>query len=429
MNGAFRRFHMRFRRCRAVAAVAVVFVAAPTGALAQIRVNPTGVNVNTQGATTAFLTFGGLRDQIAVEALWCGELIPAAPDLGSKCDPSTLFGSLPIRLDRSQATGRAFTDIMSIPPSVSRRAYQAAEAGARSGFFYVRRFVRPAGGPDEYVAVTCRLAGGGARTPLALTDVRLAFSVDDPVLFVRTNAVAPPFAAAITFTGTGRLKGRWEIVRPGEELPTDQDLLTEAALPAEQRPFQRRYTEIGRFNEFLTPIGRAVLEGPDPTRLPTDSEGLYLVLLRIEASDDKEGDSNLEAAGAGSGIVHSGAVAGFPLPVLRYIVGGNASDTGTPRASTDFALLQPAANAAISGATGVFVWSGVRQAAMYRLEIQTIDGTPLVSALVPSGAASYHAPSWLRDRAPDGHARWRVLALNASGTVFRLSEWRGLRIE
>ncbi len=51
------------------------------------------------------------------------------------------------------------------------------------------------------------------------------------------------------------------------------------------------------------------------------------MLLRIEASDDKEGDSDLSAVGAGSGVVHSGAVAGFPLPTLRYFVGSGEGDS------------------------------------------------------------------------------------------------------
>jgi len=54
-------------------------------ALAQIRVNPTGVNVNAQGATTVFLTFGGLAGYEAAEAFWCGELIPASPAVGLRC--------------------------------------------------------------------------------------------------------------------------------------------------------------------------------------------------------------------------------------------------------------------------------------------------------------------------------------------------------
>ncbi|MGQ0639583.1 MAG: hypothetical protein ACT4P6_02265 [Gemmatimonadaceae bacterium] len=34
------------------------------------------------------------------------------------------------------------------------------------------------GAPDEYVAVTCRLTGGGARSPFSLTDVRVDAHVE-----------------------------------------------------------------------------------------------------------------------------------------------------------------------------------------------------------------------------------------------------------
>ena len=237
---------------------------------AQIARFPTGVNVNAAGATTVFITFGNLDGYVPVEALWCGELIPASPDVGEKCDPATVFGALPVRFDRSRLSGQdGFSDVMSIPPSVARRAYQAAEAGADSRFFYVRRFVDPTGlGPDQYVAVTCRLTAGGARTPLALLDVQLAFAGDEPVLAVRTGDAPPPVEARIAYTGTGRLVGRWEVVLPGEEPPTAEDLLTEATLPAELRGTQRRYTELERFNLFLPPTGEVVIAGPDPRRLP-----------------------------------------------------------------------------------------------------------------------------------------------------------------
>ena len=47
-------------------------------ALAQnIRVDPVGVNVNSTGATTVFLTFGGIANYRPAEATWCGALIPA----------------------------------------------------------------------------------------------------------------------------------------------------------------------------------------------------------------------------------------------------------------------------------------------------------------------------------------------------------------
>ena len=101
--------------------------------------------MNTQGATTVFLTYGGLRSQVAVEAFWCGSLISAAPARGSRCNPATIFGRLPIRYDRSKSSAGLLNDVMSIPASVSRRAYQDAERGNTSSFYYVRRFVSSTG--------------------------------------------------------------------------------------------------------------------------------------------------------------------------------------------------------------------------------------------------------------------------------------------
>src|SRR5688572_16115303 len=130
-----------------------------------IRVNPTGVNVNSQNPTVVFLTYGRIPvDYTPAEAIWCGQLIPAAPPaFGSQCRPDTIYGTLPARYNLSQASGNlGLTDIMSIPPSVARRAYQTASEGGSAGFFYVRRFVSSSGRPDQYVSVTCRMTGGGA---------------------------------------------------------------------------------------------------------------------------------------------------------------------------------------------------------------------------------------------------------------------------
>lgn len=401
----------------------LVILTVPATALAAVRVHPDGVNVNSQGATTVFLTFGGLQDQVAAEAIWCGELIPATPDIGLRCNPATIFGSLPARFNQSRLSGtRGFTDIMSIPPSVARRAYQAAASGQRSSFFYVRRFVSSNGGPDEYVAVTCRMAGGGARVPLALLDVQLRFVSDAPVLQVRQGHQLPPLHAEIAYNGTGRLKGRWEIVLPGDELPTADDLVTEATLPLERRGLQRRYTELQRFNIFLPPTGRVVLPGPDVRRLPATVAGTHLVLLRIEASDDKEADSSLAAAGAGQGIVHSGAVAGFPLPVLRYIVGSAVSSAAA--AAGGLELLLPAEGAIAASAGPLeFSWTHVRQAALYRLDIHDPTGTLLHSAYVQTGIETYSAPSWLPEKSPGGF-KWRVVALDLRGAELQTSRWR-----
>lgn len=397
---------------------------------AQVAVNPTGVNVASQGATTVFLTFGGLRpDQVPTEAFWCGEVIDAAPAIGQRCDPSTLYGQLPLRFDLSRRSGVAgFTDIMSIPPSVARRAYHAAAVGKPASFFYVRRFVSRIGRSDEFVAVTCRLTAGGAGVPFALTDVRLAFDADAPVLSVGPGADPPPLHADITYTGTGQLHGRWEVVLPGEDLPTEQDLLTEASLPIEQRGTQRRFTPLSRFNVFLPPSGAARIPGPDPSRLPRDVDGTYMILLRIEASDDADSQSDLSAAGAGTGTVSSGAVAGFALPTLRYIV-GSASTVADASPDRGLALISPVAGASTpASAQLAFAWEVLPRAARYRLEIERADGTPVLRALVPGSIAAYRPPPMLAERGAGATLRWRVRAQDANGQEIARSTWRTLTL-
>lgn len=393
---------------------------------AAISRDPNGVNVNAQGATTVFITFGGLQQQLPVEATWCGELIPAAPDIGFKCDPATIYGRLPIRFDQSRlnADSTTFTDIMSIPPSVARRAWQAAERGEHSAFYYVRRFISTAGGPDESVFVTCRLAGGGARVPLALLDVRLSFAVERAAPALKQGELAPPVQAEIRYNGSGRLKGRWEIVTPGEDPPSSRDLLTEATLPPEERAQQRRYTQLERFNVHLPPTGKIVLPGPNPKRLPTEIEGLYHVLLRIEATNDKEGDSNLALAEAGDGIVHSGAVAGFPIPPLRYYV-GNAFDPGAN--SHSLSLLTPGPRASWPANQPLtFGWSQTPAAMLYQLEVS--DGAVIKhSAIVQQGVGNYLAPNWLAT-ASGSPLRWRVTAIGPQGDVIQRTDWRELHV-
>jgi hypothetical protein len=409
--------------------VVIVFLTATTAA-AQVRVNPTGVSVSSSAATTVFLTFGGLRDQEPTDAYWCGEIISAAPALGTRCDPATLYGRLPARYDLARLQGGSLTDIMSIPPSVVRLAYQAAQRGATSTFFYVRHFQSLTGGPDEYVAVTCRLTGGGARVPFSLTDVHLEFDGQDVLPFVAPGESPPQIAAKIAYTGTGRLIGRWEIVLPGEEPPSSHDLLTEATLPVDERGLQRRFTQLDRFNVFLPPDGRVTLPGPDMRKLPTTVSGMYLVLLRVEATDDREGDSNLADAGAGVGVVHSGAVAGFSLPVLRYVVAGEGARTVTTEAS-QFHLLGPRDGDTLrdgNGFTAMWIPPDDASAAFYRVELTNDRDVPLLTALLPRTARRYQVPQWVMDKAADRAIRWRVSALTAAGAPLRSSVWRFVQI-
>lgn len=400
----------------------------PSPAGGQISVNPSGVNVNSFAETVVFLTFGGLQGHVPVEALWCGEVEDAFPDVGVRCVPPTVLGALPSGFDLSLASGtNALTDIMTIPASVSRRAYERALQGGRSEFFYVRRFRSPAGGPDIFVAVTCRLAGGGARVPFALLDVRPSFTIDTPVLTVPGGTTPPPFAAEIRYNGSGLLTGRWEVVMPGDEAPSAGDLLPEASLPVELRNQQRRYQEVGRFSVFLPPSSEVhTLPGPDPARLPTLVPGSYQILLRVEATADKEGDTNLAAVGAGSGVVHTGGLAPFAIPPLRYYVANAGIRTGTAGRGT-LRLLSPSPDADLpEDAPVVLRWEGVSGVAGYRVEVTDLSGTSVARALLGPGSAEYELPSWTRET-PEP-LRWRIVTLNGGGRVIGATPWSTFRL-
>ena len=163
-------------------------------AAAEIRRDPNGVNVNANGATIGVHHLRRPRDQVPAEAFWCGELIPAAPDRGFKCDPATHLRPAAATLRpvaACRAHGRVHRHHVDPALGGAARLPGGASAGASSAFFYVRRFVSLRGGPDEYVFVTCRMAGGGARVPLALLDVQLASSNGESVLSLEPGE-APP---------------------------------------------------------------------------------------------------------------------------------------------------------------------------------------------------------------------------------------------
>lgn len=409
----------------------VVVVSAPLPAHAVTGVNPSGVNVNANGVTSVFLTFQNLAaNEQPVDAFWCGEVTTTAVTNFDPCVPGTLFGRLPGRNNLSQVSGtggfRNLTDVMTIPASVARRAYQDAQRGNPSEFFYVRRFTD--GVTDTFVTVTCRMAGGGARVPLALTEVRIAFDTPEgqrPYYFLPREEALPPFSATLRFNGAGYLKGRWELVKPGDVEPTFEDLLTEASLPVERRGLQTRYSLIDRFDVFLPPTGTFVLPGPDPELVAAAADGPYKILLRIEATDEKEGNSDTLA-----GVVASGGVAGFPMPVLQFFIGTPEALAAAQEAITigTLSLLLPGENTEIgTGLPAVFSWVTVPGAAAYRLELES-SGEELFNAVVPAGTASYTAPPWAFAESETG-ARWRVVALDDVGRSIARSDWRALRVE
>lgn len=417
--------------CSRLAACAAALL--PGVALAVTGVSPKGVNVNATGVTSLFLTFQNLAaDERPVAAFWCSELTvsggPSYVTAFDPCVPETVLGQLPVRNDLSTVSGigsiRNFTDVMTIPASVARRADQSARSGDPALFFYVRQFSD--GKVDTYVAITCRLTAGGARAPLALTEVRLRFDTPEgqrPVTFIGRGEPLPSFAAEVDYNGAGRLTGRWELVKPGDPEPTPEDLLPEASLPVERRGLQQRYTLIGRFDLFLQPGRSTKIPGPDPKRVAADTDGSYKIVLRVEATQEREGDSDTLG-----GVVPAGGVAGFPMPTLAFTVGAPETQTASqPDASRgELAALLPRDGAEVAAGSPVhFSWSTIPGAAAYRLEIRSAAGAVL-NAAVAAGAGSYTSPPWALAEAGTA-LQWRVVAVDANARSMMRSDWRRLR--
>ena len=168
-------------------------------------------------------------------------------------------------------------------------------------------------------------------------------------------------------------------------------------------------------------------------------------MLRVEASDDKEGDTNLASVGAGGGIVHGGAVAGFSLPTLNYYV-SNGSYRPVAPGSGVLTQLSPGERAVLPTDKPLdFTWEATDNASTYRLEVEDLQGNPIISAILTTGAAkqgnaakpsdgttlrdtlTYRAPSWLKDKIGASVARWRIVAFDRAAHQITQTDWRALR--
>ena len=417
------------RSVRVVLVAALISTALPVRAFAAVSVSPAVVNIATFGPSTVFLSYRTLSLFTPGPAAWCSAIQEPGDNC---CVPGTVFAQVPMTNQFSTLSGvDGFTDIVTVPSSVVQRAYQSARQGGPSSFFYVRRFDDSTSPGFECTAALFRLGGRGAGVPFALTDVRVRWKKDMPVMAVRRGDPPPPFHADIHYNGTARLRGRWEIVLPGDPQPTLMDLLPQADLPIDQRGLQRRYTLIGRFDIVLPPTGHFILPSPDLSQIPHALDGLHLILMRVEASNDQLGSQNTEPIEGEVLALETGGTAGFPMPVLRFYVGSGSGadlDEIAELSAKDLILVRPHDHASIRKDEAMtFSWVASKGALLYRFEVDSDSGSVL-SALVGPGLLSYSPPPWLRDRSGET-LRWRVVALGKEGIPVAMSDWRDFSVK
>jgi hypothetical protein len=122
-------------------------------------------------------------------------------------------------------------------------------------------------------------------------------------------------------------------------------------------------------------------------------------------------------------------VAGFPLPVLRYVVGSGGSELSESRSPDELRLILPGETDTVKVGKAIdFVWTAIARVAAYRIDVEAENGGLILGALVPSGLGVYRAPPWLAERAGAAKLRWRVVGLDLAGSSVAHSPWRVLSV-
>lgn len=285
-----------------------------------------------------------------------------------------LSRNLPGTLAATQST--TLNETVSIPRSL------VVEAARRDQqLIFQRSFNDGAGSSSGSIVVAITGSAGG---DFALTRIDLKFE-DESRVRVLPGDDSVRAQAEINFTGSGILRAVWEIAGP-------------ASTAGE--PLFRPLTIIRR---NLAGGDRFIITSP---QLPTDSQGLHVVRLRIEEP-----------------------AADFALPILRYFVTESAAAADpVPPSSVQ---LQSPASGALLALDSEFSWQPMPQSRTYMLQFYPADGPaepeapPLAAVLVPgdSHSTTVEPLTWRRLETGSRY-RWRVRALGEDGSVIGLSDWR-----
>ena len=388
---------------------------AGTGVLTNVSPRQFGLNTTLRTSRQLAYSFApGTTSVRPRSAFVCTDLTGLPPPSGTSpanpCAPGAQ--SLPLALDPAglQVQRGANGQILRALETVNIPQGFAALAQSRPGpatLYFVREFEG-----SGFAVVQITVVGNSLAAPLTLTDVRMAFVVGNarrPTAAVVAGQRPPRVVADIEYSGSGVLRGRWEVVEPGRETPEPGDLVPEASVPFANRGLQRRYTVVERFEHVLGAAGRFRLNGPDPARLPVRQAGNYLLLLRIEAVPARQ-------PGLAASAEHGAA--SFALPVLSYNV-GTGIDSASVLANRIITLLP---GAAAAGAPEI-AWLPVEQARMYRVEFADASGQVLGSRFLRADEPQRYRLGGALATKVRGATQWRVRAFDAGFQPIGRSNW------
>jgi hypothetical protein len=366
-------------RCAWLLAMLAVAVLCPAYA------NVVSVDANTLSGSLSTGQAGSARIQWVVESdVGLGTTVQSgSAEIRANSPGGTVIGQVNTGLqgttDTSTVNGATatLTETVTLP----QQALLRAQSLGADRLFIVRSF--DDGGASASDASGVAISGGlGGEFRL----VRIALRFDDGAVqrVVSTDSTLSA-TASITFTGSGRIEGRWEIAQPTSTLG------------------EPRFRSLGVVRRQVTGASREVsLESPS---LPTGTQGIYLLRLRITSPET-----------------------GFEPPELGYAV-----NAGEAVEANEIGGLGPPKGTTWESGT-LFRWSEMDRAAAYRVEFHARrdageDAPPVSGVLVPAPASvaqlSRVARSHLEEATPYW---WRVLAFDDEGNIIGRSPLTLLRM-
>ncbi|CAN5709231.1 hypothetical protein BH11PSE7_BH11PSE7_20070 [soil metagenome] len=401
----------------AVLNLLVTPAAAPTtGALSNVA--PRQVALTSGGPTSRQLTYNFIGpSSTPVGSFVCTQLItnpPTGASATNPCAPGAQSFGLSVESSgftvQPTVAGRSIaSETVLFPQAFARLSAALAQQTGNSSLYFVRQFQ-----DGSYAVVQLQAVGSSLADPLTLTDVQLAFRTGrgrQPTVSLAPGEAVPSSFADIYYTGSGTLRGRWEVVEPGLTVPDRSDLVPEASVARSDRGRQRRYRLVERFEYALGPGGHFVLPGPDPARLPVRQTGGYLVLLRIEAVP----------AGTHFGIAAEHGAAPFSLPVLVYQVGAGV-DGGTALAARFVELVDVR-----RGRVPTLAWRAIPEAATWRVELADANGIIVGSKFLRREETRYGLSGVLAQRTRGKAVQWRVQAFDDGRKPIGRSDWTDIK--
>ena len=373
------------------------------------------VGLNTSTPVSVRYSIAGTDTPLAGQ--FCSALNGAYPangvTTGNPCAPASDLGFANPAIGYINALQTGETLV--VPETIARQATQRALTSGNGIFYFVRQF-----SSGKFAVVQLRLNANSANSPLAFTGIRLGFKDGaglQNVGFFKRGELLPAVSAMLRYQGAGILRARWEIVGPGDTLPTALDLRAEATLTPLERAQQHRYRVLERVNVYLPASGQTFLAGPVPRLLPNEQYGQYMLMLRIETSDSVAGVP--------------GGTAPFLLPVLHYYIGESSGPVARGKLVPEtINLVAPQSGARLDNDSALtFQWLENEKVSLYRLEIEANGKQAYAARIRPSaqsGINRYTTPPFVAASLVDKVVRWRVVALASDGQFIGESEWRAI---